>query len=76
MDEAVVLAFVVVGADGEVERIEVRDEGVDDAREAAIASAGPDGYVLAVTAHSLTRLQPEPQIELPVDEESEREGMN
>ena len=67
MDEDVVLAFVVVDADGDVTRVEVRDEGVDEARNIAVSSAGPDDYVLAVTAHSLVRLQPEPKIELDVD---------
>lgn len=66
MDEDVVLAFVVVGADGEVARIEVRDENVEEARETAVRSAGPDDYVLAVTAHSLVRVQPEPQLEIDV----------
>ena len=67
MDEDVVLAFVVVDADGDVTRVEVRDEGGDKARNIAVSSAGPDDYVLAVTAHSLVRLQPEPKIELDVD---------
>ena len=69
MDEEVVLAFVVVGVDGEVARIEVRDQAVEDAREIAVRSAGPDDYVLAVTAHSLVRVQPEPQREIEVGRE-------
>jgi hypothetical protein len=74
MDEDVVLAFVVVGADGDVTRIEVRDEAIDEARETAVASAGPEGYILAVTAHSLVRLQPEPQVEVHVDRDAEYSG--
>jgi hypothetical protein len=67
LDEDVVLAFVVVAADGGVTRVEVRDDGVDAARHAAVQSAGPDDYVLAVTAHSLVRVQPEPRVEAAID---------
>ena len=76
MDEDIVLAFVVVDADGDVSRIEVRDEGVDGARDSAVSRAGPEGYVLAVTAHSLVRLQPEPKLEIEVgsDDEEPREA--
>jgi hypothetical protein len=66
MEADVVLAFVVVGAEGEISRIEVRERAVEDAREDAVSSAGADGYILAVTAHSLVRLQPEPQLKIEV----------
>ena len=71
MDENVVLAFVLLGADGGVTRIEVRDVKVGEAQDAAVAAAAPDDYVLAVTAHSIVRVHPEPQIELGTGESTD-----